>query len=192
MTKIQIIAKTALTVLGIYAVVTLYGVYPGRYVYQPDKTPILQEFALLCTFTILVGFVAYFMVFDNNRLSGKLTGPGQLLEGQTQATLLVKSLDVGLVFTGLMLLPGSAPTLVKIAKTFFLIRPALNEIIISRSTPNMLRLSYTQWYTSTYHLLKAVLTVYLICGAPHFVRWQAKHSGQQTASAPTIERLANE
>lgn len=176
-----------LTISGIYALVLLYAAHPGRYVYQPDKTPILQEFALLCTFTILVGFVAYFMVFHNNRLSSSLAGPGLLLDSRTQADWLVKSLRVGLAFTGLMLLPGSAPTLVKIAKTFFLIRPALNEIIISKSTPNMLRLSYAQWYTSIYHLLKAVLAIYLICGAPHFIRWQIKHTLGQQANKTEIQ-----
>ncbi len=187
MTKIQIIAKTILTVLGIYAVVTLYGFYPGRYVYRPDKMLMLQEFALLCTFTILLGFVAYFMVFHNDRLSGKLAGPGEPLDTATESAWLVKSLRVGLVFTGLMLLSGSAPTLVKIAKAFFLIRPAVNEIIISKSTPNMLRLSYSQWYTSIYHLLKAVLTIYLICGAPHFTRWQIKHTLGQQANKTEIQ-----
>lgn len=187
MTKIQIIAKTFLTVLGIYAVLTLYGFYPGRYLHQADKTSIPQEFALLCTFTVFVGFIAYFMVFHNDRLAGKLAGPGELLEPQAQATLLAKSLRVGLVFTGLMLLPGSVPTLVGIAKTFFLIRPALNEIIISKRTPDMLRLSYAQWYTSIYHLLKAVLAIYLICGAPHFAAWQAKNT-----AAPTVGGFTNE
>jgi len=141
---------------------------------------------------MLAGLVAYFMVLSNNGLASKLTGPGPPLESTTQTAWLVQSLRVGLIFTGLMLLPGSALTLVKIAKTFFLIRPALNEIIISKSTPNMLRLSYAQWYTSIYHLLKAVLAIYLICGAPHFVRWQAKHSRQENGAAPTVERLANE
>jgi|GEM_PF-2022127 len=192
MTRMQIIAKAVLTVLGVYALVLLYRVYPGRYTYRPDETPLFLEVALLCAFTVLVGLVAYFMVFSNSQLASKLAGPGEPLDTAKKSAWLVESLRVGLVFTGLMLLPGSAPTLVKIAKTFFLIRPVFNEIIISKSIPNMLRLSYAQWYTSIYHLLEAVLTIYLICGAPHFVRWQAKHSGQETASAPTIERPENE
>jgi hypothetical protein len=85
MTKMQIFAKTVLTVLGIYAVVTLYRFYPGRYAYRPDETPIFQELGLLSAFTIVVGFIVYFTVFNNTRLSGNLAGPGPQLDSTTQA-----------------------------------------------------------------------------------------------------------
>ena len=192
MTRVQIIAKTLLTVLGIYAVVTLYRFYLPRYAYLPDEMPIFQKLVLLCAFTVVVGFVAYFMVFNNNRLSGKLVGPGRPLDRVTQASWLAKSLRIGLVFVGLMLIPDSIPVVIKTLKLFFLIRTAVNDIMISKSIPKILDLSYRQWLNVLYDFLKALLALYLICGAPHFVRWQAKHSGQATTSAPTIERPENE
>ncbi len=192
MTRVQIIAKTLLTVLGIYAVVTLYRFYLPRYAYLSDEMPIFQKLVLLCAFTVVVSFVAYFMVFNNTRLSSKLAGPGPQLDSATQAAWLVKSLRMGLVFIGLMLLPNSIPVMAKALKLFFLIRTAVNDIVISKSIPKILDLSYRQWFNVLYDFLKALLALYLICGAPHFVRWQAKHSGQATTSAPTIERPENE
>lgn len=179
MTRIQIIAKTILTVLGIYAVVTLYRFYPGRYAYRPDETPIFQELVLLCAFTVVVGFVAYFMVFNNNRLSVKLAGPGPQLDRSAETAWLTKSLRVGLVFGGLMLIPDSIPVIIKTLKLFLLIRPAVNDIVISKSIPRILELSYPQWFRVIYDFLKSLLALYLIWGAPHFIRWQIRKTFEQ-------------
>jgi hypothetical protein len=197
MTKMQIFAKTVFTVLGIYAVVTLYRFYPGRYAYRPDETPIFQELSLLSAFTIVVGFIVYFTVFNNTRLSGNLAGPGPQLDSTTQAAWLVKSLRVGLVFIGLMLLPNSMPVIVKTLKLFFLIRTTVNDIVIWKSIPRILERSYREWFNVLYDFLKALLALYLICGAPHFIRCQIRHTlGQQANKTeiqnPSIKKLKKE
>jgi len=176
MTKTQIIAKTILTVLGIYAVVTLYQFYPGQYVCSREEPHILREILSLSVFTVFVVLVAYFMSFKNNWLASKITGPGEQLTQQTQMVWLIKSLRIGLVFAGLMLLGRSLPTIMKISKTFFLIGSAFDDIAIYKSIPKVLILSYPEWFRHIYNFLKAILALYLICGAPHFIRWQVKHS----------------
>jgi hypothetical protein len=187
MTKMQIFAKTVFTVLGIYAVVTLYRFYPGRYAYRPDETPIFQELVLLSAFTVVVGFIVYFTVLNNTRLSSKLAGPGPLLESATQAAWLAKSLRVGLVFIGLMLLPNSMPVIVKTLKLFFLIRTTVNDIVIWKSIPRILERSYREWFNVLYDFLKALLALYLICGAPHFIRWQIRHIAPPAPHTEQIE-----
>jgi len=172
----QIIAKTVLVVLGIHAVVTLYSFYPGIYVYRPEGPSIMQEVISLSFYAVLAGFIVYFAIFNNDGLSKWMAGAGEEFEPQNQAVWLVKSLRVGLVFAGLMLLSGSISTIVKIPKIFFLIRPAINDIIISKSVPSILKLSYSEWYRNIYGILKAILAFYLICGAPHYIRWQLEHT----------------
>jgi hypothetical protein len=179
MTRIRIIAKTILTILGIYAVVTLYRFYPGRCMYRPDETPIFRELMSLCAFTVVVGFIAYFMVFNNNRLSGKLAGPGPQLDRSAETPWGTKSLRVGLVFAGLMLIPDSIPVIIKTSKLFFLIRTAVSDIVVSKSIPRILELSYPQWFRVIYDFLEVLLALYLICGAPHFVRWQVRKTFEQ-------------
>lgn len=177
MTKMQIIAKTTLTVLGIYAVVTLYSFYPGIYImYRREGPAMMKEVISLSSYAVLAGFIVYFTIFNNNGLSKRLAGAGEKLEPQNQVDWMVKSLRVGLVFAGLMLLSGSISTVVKIPKIFFLIRPAINDIIISKSVPKILMLSYSEWFRNIYGFSKAMLAIYLICGAPHFICWQLEHT----------------
>jgi hypothetical protein len=181
----QALAKTILTVLGIYAVLTLWNSYPAGFMYRSEQPAIVLEILSLCTFAVLAALTVYFMIINNTAFSKRIAGPGQTLDPRTQALRLAKALRVGLVLAGLMLLPRSIPTMVKIPKIFFLIRPALNDLIISKSVPKVLRVSYSQWFRNIYGLLKAILALYLIYGAPHFIRWQVR---QNLHSQANIER----
>ena len=185
MTRMQVLAKTTLTVLGVYAILTLCGHCPVGYMCRHEQSAIVPEILSLCTFAVLAALTVYFVIFKNTALSKRIAGPGEILDPRTQALWLVKSLRVGLVLAGLMLLPRSIPIMVKIPKMFFLIRPALNDIIVSKRVPNILRLSYSEWFKNIYGFLRAILAIYLIYGAPHFIRWQVK---QNLCSKPNIEQ----
>lgn len=187
MTKMQMAAKTILTVLGIHAVVALCGNYPGQYLSATQELSVLSEALFFLAFIVPVAFVGYFMVFRNNRLARKMAGTAEQFVLRDQTDWLVKSLRVGLVFAGLMLLPRSVPVLIRTAKLFFLIRPAVSDIIVSKTTPDILRLSYAQWYTTIYEFLKAVLAIYLLCGAPYFLRWQMRHSPRAQSATKQTE-----
>jgi hypothetical protein len=186
MTRMQILAKTTLTGLGIYAILALCNAYPGRYMYRREQPAIVPEILSLGSFAVLGALAVYFMISNNTAFSKRIAGPGQILDPGSQALWLAKSLRVGLVLAGLMMLPRSIPIMVKIPKIFFLIRPALNDIIISKSVPHALKLSYSEWFRNIYGLLRAILTLYLIYGAPHFTRWQVK---QNRHSQTNIERI---
>lgn len=172
----QILAKTTLTVLGIYAVLTLCNSYPGRFMYIREQPFIMPEIFFLSAFIVLAALAVYFMIFNNTTFSKRIAGPGEIPEPGKQIDLLGKSLRVGLVFAGLMLLPRSIPTLIKIPKMFLLIGSAIDDIVISKRYPRMLILSYSEWLRNIFDFLKAMLAFYLICGAPHFIRCQLKHA----------------
>jgi len=187
MTKMQVVAKTILTVLGIHAIVALCGNYPGQYLFATQEISVLSEALFFLAFILGVAFVGYFMVFGNNQLSRKMAGTAEQFVPRDQTDWLVKSLRVGLVFAGLMLLPRSVPILIRTAKLFFLIRPAVSDIIVSKTVPDILRLSYAQWYRTIYEFLKAILAIYLLCGAPYFLRWQMRHSSRTEAATKKTE-----
>ena len=187
MTRMQVLAKTTLTVLGVYAVLTLCNAYPSRYIYRREPPAIVLEMLSLCTFAVLAAFAVYFMISNNTALSKRIAGPGEILDPGTQALWLTKSLRIGLVLAGLMLLPRSIPMIVKIPKIFFLIRPALNDIIVSKRVPNILRLSYSEWFKNIYGFLRAILAIYLIYGAPHFTRSQVRQNLHLQASIERTE-----
>jgi hypothetical protein len=79
MTGMQILAKTTLTVLGIYAVLTLFSGYPGQYMYRREPPAIMSEILSLSCFTVLAVLVAYFMIFKNTVLPHDI---GKLFQAQ--------------------------------------------------------------------------------------------------------------
>lgn len=170
--------------------------------YRREQPAIVPEILSLSAFTVLAALAVYFMIFNNTKFSKRIAGPGEIAEPRSQQLLLGKALRVGLLFAGLMLLPRSIPMMVKIPKIFFLIRPALNDIIISKRVPDILKLSHSEWFTNIYGFLRAILALYLIYGSPRFIRWQVKHSvrqesnNQQTVttkcSSTNSERAENE
>jgi hypothetical protein len=179
MTRMQIIAKTSLAALGIYAVTIMYHWYPARYV-----SSVLTEVLCLSAVTVLAAVIVYFLVFNNNSLARKMAPAAEQLGPENQAAWLIKSLRVGLVFAGLMLLPTSIPSMLAILKLPFLVRPLINEALAARGIPDSLRLSYWVWYYNLYQFLRVTLSVYLICGAPHFVRWQVRRLRQESKLQP--------
>ena len=153
--------------------------------YRREPPAIMPEILSFSSFAALATLAVYFVIFNNTKFSGMIAGPELATdepEPRKQRLLLAKSLRVGLVFVGLMLLPRSIPMMVKIPKIFFLIRPAFNDIIISKSAPGILRLSYSEWFRDIDGFLRAILALYLIYGAPHFIRWQVKHSARQESN----------
>jgi len=182
MTRMQIIAKTCLTALGIYAVTTMYYWYPARY-----ASSVLIEVLCLSTVTVLAAVIVYFLIFHNNSLARKMAPAVEQLRPENQAAWLVKSLRVGLVLVGLMLLPTSIPTMLAILKLPFLLHPLISEALTVGGIPDSLQLSYRAWYYNIYRLLKVILSLYLICGTPHFIRWQVRHLRQE--SKPEAARL---
>jgi hypothetical protein len=175
MTRLQAISKTVLTVLGIYAVVVLGHSYPGRYFSPAIQPPfrIVLEILFFLAFMTLVAFAAYVMIFRNEALARAIVGEEDIAE-PIDASLLAKSLRIGVVLAGLMLLPGSARFLVELLRLPFVLRPVINEWIVSGITSYLARFTWPQWYMMGFRLFRATLAVYLIAGAPHLVRLQVR------------------
>lgn len=196
MTKMQAIARTILTVLGVYAVVTLLGAYPGRYFFSgspPTLSAAVLEVIFFLAFIGLAGLLACAAIVNNGPLARAITddeGTGTPAE----SAFLAQSLRIGLVLAGLMLLPGSVPFLLKVLTLPFVLRPVVNEWIVSGVLPSVLRVPWARWYTTGFELLRAVLMIYLVAGAPRFVRLQVRHTciptldgGRDRSSVPEVQ-----
>jgi len=180
MAKMQIIAKALLTVLGIYALVTLLFSQP--WFFASLQQSVLPKILYFAAFAVLTAFIVFFTIFSNDSLARKIAGPGDQLTPAARALWLTASLRLALVFAGLMLLPDSITTMAKILKIPFLIRPAVSKMFLFKSLPTVLNLPPTEWFRIICDLFKAILAVYLICGAPSFIRWQLKHSLRHTSN----------
>ncbi len=196
MTKMQAIAGTVLTVLGIYAVVILLGAYPGRHFLSgspPTPFAIVLEVVFFLAYVAFAAWLAYVTILNNAALARVITDDEDTGE-PAEAPFLVRSLRIGLILAGLMLLPRSIPFLLKVLALPFVLRPVINEWVVSGVLPSALRVPWAQWYTTGFELFRAVLMVYLVVGAPRLVRSQVRRTvapapdgGSDRSSVPEVQ-----
>jgi hypothetical protein len=124
---------------------------------------------------IFILFLLYFFIFRNDWLAVKMAGPGERLSPAGQRLWLAASLRGGAVFCGLILLAG----LNRQFSSFLLslwppnLRSLITQILNTDGFEGIL--VFFRWkVTSIYNFLKAALTIYLLCGAPQYVRLQLK------------------
>lgn len=175
MTRMQIIAKAGLISLGIYAVVNLCW-YLGIQIPLSNLTSPLSYILCFAVFAVFIAIITFFLIFNNNSLARKIAGPGDKLNPAAQTLWLSSSLRVAVVFCGLILLSASIAIIRNILLVPLHIRPIINEIFLFDRFPRQLLMSFSKWCEIIYNFLKIILAVYLLCGAPHFVRWQFRHS----------------
>ena len=171
MTKMQIVAKATLTILGTMCIVNLCHNL-SMLTYFIWNTSTLRVILFLSAFIILLITIAYLLIFKNNRLASIMAGEGEKLNPESQALWLAVSLRLVAIFYGLMLLSTSIPTILNIVVSPIHIRPLINEIFTFKTFPKSLIFTTRQWSTMIYNFLKAILAVYLLYGWPQFIRFQ--------------------
>lgn len=175
MTRMQLIAKSGLVSLGIYAVVTLCW-YLTHVIPSFNFPSCLIGILCFAVFAVFIAVITFFLIFNNDSLARKMAGLGDQLNPAAKTLWLSSSLRVAAVFCGLILLSASIPTIRNILLVPIRIRPFINEIFLFDSYPKPLLMPFSKWCRIIYNFLKIILAVYLLCGAPHFVRWQFRHS----------------
>jgi hypothetical protein len=172
MTKMQIIAETVLTALGVYAILSLCRLYTPPSLGPERDLPVWWYVVFFSGLVPLAALVIFFLIFNNDGIARRMAGPGPIPDRHTQTIWLIKSLRIGLVLTGLMLLPKSIPVILNIV-----------SIIISNfragTFPDIPAAPPRIRFKNTYSLIRMVLAIYLVCGAPHFVRWHVKKTLEQ-------------
>ncbi len=175
MTKMQIIAKAGLISLGIYAVVNLCW-YLSAPIPMFNLPSPLSYILCFVVFAVVIAVITFFLIFNNDSLAHEMAGPGDQLNPAAKALWLAASLRVAAVFCGLILLSASIPTIRNILLVPIRIGPFINEIFLFDSFPKSLLFPFSKWCKIIYNFLKLISAIYLLCGAPHFVRFQFRHS----------------
>jgi hypothetical protein len=167
----QIIAKAALTILGVSAIVNTCS-YLSMLTSLTQNTSTLRVILFFPVFIILLIAIVYLLIFKNDWLACKMAGPGEKLSPESEILWLVASLRLVAILYGLILLSSSIPTILNIATLPLHIRPLINEIFAFGTFPKSLIFPVAQWSYMIYNFLKALLAVYLLCGWPQFIRFQ--------------------
>ena len=159
MTKMQVIAKTVLTSLGIYCIVQFCKPFTFLTFDLFDNCSFTVAMISVGISIVYVIFLLYFLILRNDWLAEKMAGSGERLSRENQILWLAASLRVGVAFCGIIMLANSTEFL---AKILLMLRPSNLHQWVTRGA-NVL-----------YDFLKVILAFYLLCGAPQFVGRQLK------------------
>jgi hypothetical protein len=161
MTKMHVIAKAGLMLIGIYVVAIVLDFRPIYLVsFLPTSYPIFLSRVIerLPDYLIplLLCVVAYQLLVKGDKWSYRLIGPEKLELDDGLAPFAVRVYRMTAVFCGVLLIYHAVPSIEPMIRAF-------------------LHPEKTDGYGLTLaNLSRFLLGFYLICGAPHWVRWQAR------------------
>jgi hypothetical protein len=165
MNDLHKLARIILVALGTYLLLT-YGV--GIFATLPylfSGQPQMRSFAIkgLVSFAMLavcLGLVIYALICRADLLSSKIIGIHE--SDQTSVWWLPFAFRLAAVCAALMMLSRSI---------FALTSTIVNYIGMMALMPAKASIS---WHVLVASLIQLALAIYLLCGAPHFVRWQVR------------------
>jgi hypothetical protein len=174
MNKMHILAKIILSAIGIFFSIRLLSQSPFAifwfYSNPSWKTAGSSLFSLLLT-AGLIALLLYFFFYKNESLAKKIVGSEQLPEPDSQIQWLPVSLRLICIAGGLLLLSH-----VLWQTTYIIGQHALHKAWENAHTtyyPPFNYQSLLPW------IVMFICGIYLLCGAPHFVRWHVKKILQQ-------------
>ena len=174
MGKTHIIAKVMLSCLGIYAVFRCASGLLGQNISEPSFLPRLLPLSI---FVVIAFFAIYFLIFNNDALARKIVGTVQAPENSfDQKAYLIKSYRLAFAFLALIFLSGIGYWLVSfiIDLPLSCIQLWTSDAVGTESLMEKMHL-FTKIQLFFYNLLSMLVTIYLLCGAPHVIRWHLKH-----------------
>jgi len=194
MTRMQIIAKAVLSALGLHVALTLAAntknLLHMAFYRAPYDPPFLLGVVCLGGYTALIAIILICFLFYNNRPARWLAGNGQILSPAQHRRTLITSCRLILLLLGLFLLPDAVKT---IEGLIFLLWPptirATFNWLLTASLGEVAESCLALLYSHLADWLKAAAAVYLILGAPQFIRWHINYSMRRCAPFVREESL---
>lgn len=172
--KVQIIAGTLITMIGIYAGLHILGQFSCIISGFPCKSytnyaAVKIAFAILTLFFLII--IIYRLIFNNNWLVKKLVPAEEPVVVEDRKKWLVCCLRIGMVLLGLILLAQLIHSIVSTARVIVGMpvwgRQLLSDFLYEKLSISML-------FGKIFAVFQTALTIYLIIGAPHLVKYKTK------------------
>jgi hypothetical protein len=177
MNKMHALAKIVLSAIGIYFAIRLLSQLPYAIFMFYSKPS--WETAGSSLFSVLfvagaIGLLVYFLIYQHDQLAKKIVGSEQLPEPDSQIQWLPVALRLICVAGGIYFLSTV------LWQTTYVIGQFAAFKAIHAYAPFNYR-SLLPW------IIMLICGVYLLYGAPHFVRWQVKKTLQLCKQQPEIK-----
>ncbi len=177
MNKMHTLTKIILSSIGIFFSIRLLSSLPIAVSYFYSKPSWETAGALLFSLLLvagLIGLLLYFLVYQHDKLTKKIIGSEQLPEPDSQVQWLPAALRLICIAGGIYFINTV------IWQTTYVI----SQLAAFKShTYANYKVFHTYTPFSFGNILPWIITlaigIYLVCGAPHFVRWQVKKTLRQ-------------
>jgi hypothetical protein len=175
MNKMHTLAKIMLSAIGIFFILRLLSQLPLAIYYFYSKpsweTAVVSLLSLLLTAGLII-VLLYFFFYKNENLAQKIVGSEQLPEPESQIQWLPVALRLICISGGLYFLCAVLWQAEHVMGQFAVFK-AEARVHTIYTYPLFTYQSVLPW------IVRLICGVYLLCGAPHFVRWQVKKTLQQ-------------
>ena len=174
MNKMHTLAKIILSAIGIFFTIRLLSQLPAIFWFYA-KPSWETAVSLLLSLLLTVGLIAlllYFFIYKSECLAKKIVGSEQLPEPDSQIQWLPVALHLICVAGGIYFLCAVLWHTTDVINRFAFLK-AEESAHVHLIYPPFNYQSLLPW------IIMLICGVYLLCGAPHFVRWQVKKILQQ-------------
>jgi len=124
---------------------------------------------------IYAALIIYLLIYKADFFAGKIVGSQQ--RQQTQIWWLPFAFRLTAVFAGILYLYWVVPTMISTIHSYIMAVHYDFEDISS----------YLSWNRILSWVILLAIGVYLLCGAPHFVRWQVKKTLEQCKKSDELQ-----
>ncbi len=185
MNKMHALARIILSAIGIYFTIRLLSQLPYAifmFYSNPSWETAASSLLSLLVTAGLIALLLYFFFYKNESLAKKIVGSEQLPEPDSQIQWLPVALRLICIAGGIYFLSTV------LWQTTYII----NQLAAFKSyTDTNYKVIYTYAPFNYQSLLPWIIMlicgVYLLCGAPHFVRWQVKKTLRLCKQQPEIK-----
>ncbi|HUT31689.1 MAG TPA: hypothetical protein VMX13_18015 [Sedimentisphaerales bacterium] len=175
MTKMHLIARIMLTVLGIYLLVQLFDSLHVLLItnmgpqFSRGSTPGLLVFLI---YPVIACSIVHYLLFRPDKLVRKMVGTTDDIPDCVDSIWIAAGFRLVLVFCGILITSRNIEFLVN-SVAFLVYGPKLIvEMIVYKYIDKTFDMPLYAWLTIVAKLLKGALGIYLLLGAPQYLQWQ--------------------
>jgi len=168
MTKMHLIARLALTALGVLVLVESLRYIQLAGAMGPGWAPSLFCLGIF----LLLSFLACRFLFWSDAWVERMIGPADEDISPVSRIWAVGGFRVVLVFCGLLILSGGFEILIKTAAFIVVAPKIIVNMIVYKYVDEVFYMPARSWLRLIVDLAEAALGIYLVLGAPRFVRRQ--------------------
>jgi len=189
MTRMQAITRATLTSLGIMAMAGMAYTLPIGGV--QGASALLQTLVSLVYF-LIQGSILYILILDNIALARIIT-PTAAAEEPAQPHWCETVMRLGMILCGLLLFMTTGKYLLQ-ALAFLVLPTGMRQFMQDAIAMGFLSALKT-WgdvkaQIAIWNTTLSIIAIYLICGAPHLVRWQIHQTHRNKKEHPTVGEVS--